>query len=376
MKKKNILIVLLICGLLALTACTKKEEEKKSVYDLSGKTYYNTVDNYGHEDHSNIWFGKDGSFVLSDSYKDGYNEMSGKWTLSENVCTLDVESAKVGNYSKIIFEVQNDDALKLRTSLEGSKAEDLFTINEIKGSSVTPADSSSTPADSSSTPSENSSTKPSDTAPETKPEESSSETKPSETTPSTASIPCTGITSLYHNYWSYEGTKDWDLEIRPVPANTTDKITFKSADESVVKINDKGFASAVGVGKTTITATCGDQKLTVNYEVKDKTPKAVATTWVSNNPNSIKGGEPTIYFDGAGNFDFRENFYSGYGHYKGTYKIDGEYYYCTVTSTSFDNTVSPVNVSEIVFKIKGDNVLKFKSSVAMSQSGDLFYLVP
>ena len=367
MKKKNILIVLFICMLLLFTACTKKEEEKKSVYDLSGKTYYNTVDNYGHEDHSSIWFGKDGSFVLSDSYKDGYNEMSGKWTLSENVCTLDVESVKVGNYSKIIFEVQNDDALKLRTSLEGSKAEDLFTINEIKGSSVTPADSSSTP-------SESSSTKPSDTAPETKPEESSSETKPSETTPSTASVPCTGITSLYHNYWSYEGTKDWDLEIRPVPADTTDKISFKSADENVVKIDEKGHATAVGVGKTTITATCGDQKLTVNYEVKDKTPKAVATTWVSNNPNSVKGGEPTIYFDGAGNFEFKENCYTGYARFKGTYKIDGEYYYCSVKSSEFDSTVSPIVISEIVFKVKGDDVLKLKSNIGMSQNGDLFYL--
>lgn len=50
-KKLLILFVMILC----LSACTKKEkEEEKASFDLGGNTYYNSVDNYGHEDHSKV----------------------------------------------------------------------------------------------------------------------------------------------------------------------------------------------------------------------------------------------------------------------------------------------------------------------------------
>ena len=108
MKKRIIsVLVLLLTVLLCLSGCTKKEEA--AGYDLSGKTYYCTVDDYGNEEHSKIWFGKDGSFVMKDNFYDGYYEISGTWKVSENVVTLDVTDTGVGEFKKIIFEIEDEE---------------------------------------------------------------------------------------------------------------------------------------------------------------------------------------------------------------------------------------------------------------------------
>ena len=62
MKRRAILMILLM---MLLCSCSNKKEAGPK-YDLGGKTYYNTVDDYGNEDHSKVWFGKDGSFVFND----------------------------------------------------------------------------------------------------------------------------------------------------------------------------------------------------------------------------------------------------------------------------------------------------------------------
>ena len=66
-----------------VSGCSKKDE--KPTYDLAGKTFYNTVDEYDNAEHSSVWFGKDGSFVLKDNYFDGYYQVVGDWSLKENV---------------------------------------------------------------------------------------------------------------------------------------------------------------------------------------------------------------------------------------------------------------------------------------------------
>ncbi|MBQ1811906.1 MAG: hypothetical protein IIT44_06095 [Erysipelotrichaceae bacterium] len=368
MKKRFAIFIVLLSFFLCLSACTKKEEKKEenAAYDLGGKTYYNTVDNYGHEDHSRIWFGKDGTFVMTDSYSEGTYEIAGKWTLDENVCSMDVESSGKGSFSKIIFEVMNEDSLKLRTSLEGSKAEDMFTTTEIKGSDVKPKEET--------TPSPSESGKDSSTG-SGKDSSGSGDSAKSDTTPKPepkGDIPCTSITSLYHNYWSYVGEKNWDLEIRPVPSDTTDKITFSSSDENVVKIDDQGRATAVGVGNAVITAKCGKITYTVNYEVRDKNaPKnTISGTFQSKNENSAPGYEPKVVFEKSGNFTFTENFYAGLGDYIGTYKIEDDRIYCTVTKVT---NLASDSVKEIVFKINDENTLKLKTNLTMSYNSELFY---
>ena len=327
---------------LCLCACTKPKEED-TAYDIAGKTYYNTVDDYGHEDHSKVWFGKDGSFVFNDSYSEGYEELNGKWELKENVITLNTD-----NNSKILFEIQDEDTLKLRTSLKGSRSDDTFSIHETKGSDVK-------------------------TETDTKPDDGGGTETPS--VPET--VPCTGITSLYHNYWSYSGTKNWDLEIRPVPSNTTDKITFRSNDESVVTIDSQGRASAVGVGKTTIEATCGDQKLVVNYEVRDKNAEAPEgagkkSSWKANFSDIMDVVQPSVTFD-SGFFTFTENVYAGMGQYKGIYDIKNGKYVCTVDDATTMQGFAGDDVKQIVFTIVDNKTLRLETDLCMSRIGTLFY---
>ena len=70
--KKMYAVWMALLLVLSVGGCTpnKKEEETDAgpKYDIGGKTYYNTVDEYGNNDHSKVWFGKDGSFVFADLF--------------------------------------------------------------------------------------------------------------------------------------------------------------------------------------------------------------------------------------------------------------------------------------------------------------------
>jgi hypothetical protein len=52
------------------------------------------------------------------------------------------------------------------------------------------------------------------------------------------------------------------------PYNTTDSIIFKSSDEKVIKVDEKGYVSPVAKGKATITATCGSLKAELKVTVE------------------------------------------------------------------------------------------------------------
>lgn len=51
------------------------------------------------------------------------------------------------------------------------------------------------------------------------------------------------------------------LEYRLLPENTTDQVTFVSADDHVVRVDTNGLLTAVGSGQTTVRITCGEQTL-------------------------------------------------------------------------------------------------------------------
>ena len=230
-KLLSILMVLLIA--VSLGACSKKP--KGTAYDLGGKTFYNTADAFNSEDHSKVWFGKDGSFVFTDTSLSGAYDISGSWSLKENVCTLE---ATDGFSGKIIFEIENDETMQLKTSLSGSKSGDSFTTDESKGHSASNIPDNTDKKD-----------------------DGEKDDGPKE-------IPCTAIFTEYNNYWAEEGTKSWHWNIKPIPENTTDKMTYKSNDGSIVTINEDGNVATGKPGKTTIEVTCGNQKITIGFETR------------------------------------------------------------------------------------------------------------
>ncbi|MBQ2657029.1 MAG: Ig-like domain-containing protein [Erysipelotrichaceae bacterium] len=328
--KKRIasVFILLLALLLCLSGCKKTEE--KTGYDLSGKTYYNTVDEYGNEEHSKVWFGKDGSFVLKDNYSGGFIESSGTWSVSENVATLEVTDTG----KKIIFEIVDEDTLKLKTTLMGSLQDQVFSTTETKGSSGSSGSSSDSgftytnyynisqsstkvsraeihsdgsftfidQNDLSITEINGTYTKENDVLKMTGDEFSkgksfefkvksdgtlvlqndigvsatgdvfSKDYKPS----TSAKVPCTDLTSKHHNYWAMEGVKDFDLEVKATPSNTTDVITYTVEDEKVVTVSADGKATAVSPGETKIHIKCGEIERVVGFETRAKGPSSIS----------------------------------------------------------------------------------------------------
>ena len=124
-----------------------------------------------------------------------------------------------------------------------------------------------------------------------------------------------------------------DYTITPADA-TNQEVVWSSSDEKVVKIDDKGRATAVAPGKATIEAVCGDKKLTVNYEVRAKGVPATAASYKAKFSDVNDAFQPTVSFDPTGTFVFTENVYAGMAKIKGTYKIEDGRYYCTVTDNS------------------------------------------
>ena len=347
MKKLRFLITLILVAMMALmSGCNK---EAKPTYDIGGKTFYNTIDEYDNAEHSNVWFGKDGSFVLKDNYFDGYYQIVGDWSIKENVVTLDVKEAGVGQYTKIIFEIVDNETLKLKTTLAGSKAEDTFSVNQ--NSNPEPSGSSDpkftyTVYYNTSQSSKQKSTcelrsdmsfafidkndfgiveyngtyvqekdKLTLTAKEdgrkieflivdeknlllqndvgvsaTGDKFSSEYKEAGDSTPK--DIPCTALSSLYNNYWAVEGVSNYDLEVKTTPENTTDTVTYSSDDEKVVKVNEKGLCTAVAPGTTKIHIRCGSIERVVGFETR---AKSVAVSDVTLDQNKV-----TIMFNGTG----------------------------------------------------------------------------
>lgn len=95
----------------------------------------------------------------------------------------------------------------------------------------------------------------------------------SDTTPSV--IPCTGI-ALSDTAVTLDTEGDtWLLDVKLTPANTTDSISYHSADETVATVDATGKITAVSDGKTVITVTCGN--MTASCEVTCELAQSVQT---------------------------------------------------------------------------------------------------
>ena len=90
--------------------------------------------------------------------------------------------------------------------------------------------------------------------------EPSKETLPPQTEGTTEAedLSCSALT-LYEQYVTFnKAGSQWLLNVVPTPANTTDTITFSSADQNIATVDAEGYITAVADGETTITITCGE----------------------------------------------------------------------------------------------------------------------
>lgn len=76
---------------------------------------------------------------------------------------------------------------------------------------------------------------------------------------STAEIPCTDLQLSGMTIEFGAENEQYMLSVVLTPSNTTDKVTFTSADPSIATVDENGKVQPVGYGTTVITVTCGDQ---------------------------------------------------------------------------------------------------------------------
>lgn len=345
MKKLCKLMVLLICLILVLTGCTKKAEETASKYDLAGKTYYNHDDRYGLENPSSVWFGKDGSFVLRDNYFDGWYEITGTWSVSEDVATLDVSQTGVGDYTKIRFEIKDDSELILKTSIAGSQSDDHFKSE--------------------------------------KPEVSDS------------------VGLIYTTYYDADSpyTNKSYLELREdgsfLLADMNDLSIFEYQGKYVLigdnlilnldheidgtsqifmsRENEDTFVLNQNLGIALI----GDRFCIPGTDPAVPGPEGAPTLenseWRHEKIQDLNDDYlPGIKFDSAGMFDFTENVYAGFGHFIGWYEKTDSAYLCHVDDASTMQGFAGADVKLIEFEIKDANTLILKTDLCMSMAGEKF----
>lgn len=98
-----------------------------------------------------------------------------------------------------------------------------------------------------------------DTTPVVTTTEPSKQTFPTQTQGTTEAedLSCTGLTLYEQSVVLNAAGSEWLLNVVPTPANTTDEITYASADQNVAVVYADGKIVAVGNGETVITVTCG-----------------------------------------------------------------------------------------------------------------------
>jgi len=72
-----------------------------------------------------------------------------------------------------------------------------------------------------------------------------------------ADLSCTGLTLYEQTVVLNQAGSEWLLNVVPTPVNTTDEITYSSADQNVAIVSADGKIVAVDNGETVITITCG-----------------------------------------------------------------------------------------------------------------------
>lgn len=348
---KKLFLILSVCFvILSFSGCTKKTEETdKSAYDLGGRTYYNTVNEYRQKDHAKVWFGKDGSFVFTEADGKTY-EISGSYKIDENVCTLSADS---GDVKKILFEIKDEDTLVLKTSLSGSKTDQIFSTAEIKDA---------------------------DPLPETKTEE-------------------IDITGTYYNSAQPGNSKsflvinkDGSIEFVDIQGMGAIQITgtYEREEELIGILNfepkdafgesvDSIFFIVEEKGKLTLDTDIGGSKQGDVFLFGELLPTEDDLSFrrYKNmmHPDIREAYIPSIELLEDGNFVFTENCYSGMGQYNGWYEKKDDMYICHVTDASSMKGYAGQDVTQIEFTIKDEKSIVLKTDLCMSLGGDVFDLV-
>ena len=346
MKKSFKTAAVLMFLLLLFTGCTNKNgETPASKWDLGGKTFYSQNDEYESVDVSSVWFGKDGSFVMRDNYFDGWYEINGTWSLSENVATLDVSDTGVGDYSKIRFEVTDENEIVLKTSLAGSQSDTVFK----------------------------------DTKPEPKDAkeliytsyynvDQSSEGKSNLELRSDGTFTLNDLNDF--SIFDYNGTyvligNNLILNLDHENDGMSQIFMDWKDENTFVLLTDLGISCS------------GDRFCIPGTDPAipgpEGAPSLESSEWRHEKITDLNDDYlPSVKFDSAGMFDFTENLYAGFGHFIGWYEKTDKGYICHVDDASTVQGFAGADTKLIEFEFIDEKTMILKTDLCMSMSGEKF----
>lgn len=76
-------------------------------------------------------------------------------------------------------------------------------------------------------------------------------------------VPCRELHTNSVDVSLTESGAKWLIQVTPLPANTTDEVSFVSQDPSIATVDNSGTITAVSPGKTAVVVTCGEKSLII-----------------------------------------------------------------------------------------------------------------
>lgn len=117
--------------------------------------------------------------------------------------------------------------------------------------------------------------------------------EPSEEVSETTEVPTVPCQSIVLTAGAPELTREgqyWLLHVIVMPEDTTDQLTYSSADENVVTVTAEGRLCAVGNGQTSVTISCGNERIvcpvTVSIPEETEPPETAAPSTEPGEPSS------------------------------------------------------------------------------------------
>ncbi|MGN1002762.1 MAG: Ig-like domain-containing protein [Oscillospiraceae bacterium] len=109
-------------------------------------------------------------------------------------------------------------------------------------------------------------------------------------------IPCQGLTLTSGTPELSKEGQYFLLHVIVTPENTTDQLTFASADESIATVTEDGRITAVGEGETVIYITCGSFQypcpVVCRFVEETLPPETAAPTVPETVPEAVPEGDP------------------------------------------------------------------------------------
>lgn len=124
-------------------------------------------------------------------------------------------------------------------------------------------------------------------------------TEPAETETEATTEPTIPCQSIALTGGMAELTKEgqyWLLNVKVMPEDTTDELTYTSGDESIATVTEDGRITAVGEGETTVYITCGKQQINCPVIVKyvEETEPPTEATEETVDPTAETVAEETV----------------------------------------------------------------------------------